>query len=160
MKIEIEKIKTTMIENGIDDATVEAVITQLEAEAALAETQDESVPDENEAPTDDDLTDNSEDLPKIKYEHVIILNDKEGYLKDKEIAGWVVQQEENADAGMILGKMKDAAKDQNETAKKKTAQITSMEDMFDGLKPKWLKNKNIRIKTKDLTRVIISNGKF
>ena len=118
------------------------------------------MPDENEAPTDDDLTDNSEDLPKIKYEHVIILNDKEGYLKDKEIAGWVVQQEENADAGMILGKMKDAAKDQNETAKKKTAQITSMEDMFDGLKPKWLKNKNIKIKTKDLTRVIISNGKF
>jgi hypothetical protein len=159
MKIELEKIKTTMIENGIDETTVEAVMTQLEAEAELSETQEESTETE-ETDTNEDLTDNSEDLPKVKYEYVIILNDKEGYLKDKEIAGWVVQQEENADAGMILGKMKDAAKDQNETAKKKTSRITSMEDMFDGLKPKWLKSKNIRIKTKDLTRVIISNGSF
>ena len=162
MKIELEKIKTTMIENGIDDVTVEAVITQLEAEAALADTQGDEDTDttSEESPTNDDLTDNSEDLPKVKYEYVIILNDKDGHLKDKELAGWVVQQEENADAGTILGKLKDAAKDQNETARKKTARITSLEDLFDGLKSKWLKGRNIKIKTKDLTRVIVSSGKF
>ena len=99
-------------------------------------------------------------MPKVKFEHVIILNDKEGYLKDKEIAGWVVQQEENADAGLVLSKLKDAAKDQNETAKKKSNQITTLEELFDGLKAKWLKSKNIKIKTKDLTRVIITNGRF
>ena len=155
MKIEIEKIKTTMLENNIDEAVVNAVIEQLEAEAA-----EEIQPEVEEQLTNEDLTDNSEDLPKVKYEYVIILNDKEGHLKDKEIAGWVVQQEENADAGLILHKLKEAAKDQNESAKRKKNAITSLEDLFDGLKAKFLKAKYIKIKTKDLTRVIVSNGKF
>ena len=155
MKIEIEKIKTTMLENNIDKNVVDAVIAQLEEEATK-----EIQPETEEQPTNEDITDNSEDLPKVKFEYVIILNDKEGHLKDKEIAGWVVQQEENADAGLILSKMKDAAKDQNESAKRKKNTITSLVDMFDGLKSKFLKPKNIKIKTKDLTRVIISSGKF
>jgi hypothetical protein len=155
MKIEIEKIKTTMLENNIDEAVVDAVIAQLEAEAA-----EEIQPEVEEQPTNEDLTDNSEDLPKVKYEYVIILNDKEGHLTDKEIAGWVVQQEENADAGLVLHKLKEAAKDQNEKAKRKKNAITTLEDLFDGLKSKFLKSKNIKIKTKDLTRVIVSNGKF
>ena len=144
-----------MLENNIDEEVVDAVIAQLEAETA-----DEVQPEVEEQPTNEDLTDNSEDLPKIAYEHVIILNDKEGYLKDKEIAGWVVQQAQNADAGLILHKMKEAAKDQNEKAKRKKNAITTLEDLFDGLKSKFLKSKNIKIKTKDLTRCIITNGKF
>ena len=155
MKIELEKIKTTMLENNIDEVVVDAVIAQLEAEAV-----EEVQPEVEEQPTNEDLTDNSEDLPKVKYEYVIILNDKEGHLKDKEIAGWVVQQEENADAGLVLHKLKEAAKDQNEKAKRKKNAITTLEDLFGGLKSKSLKSKNIKIKTKDLTRVIISNGKF
>ncbi len=156
MKIELEKIKAVMVENGLDEAVIEAIMKQLEEEAT-EEIQPEAVDDQ---PTNEDLTDNSEDLPKVKYEYVIILNDKEGYLKDKEIAGWVVQQEENADAGLVLQKLKDAAKDQNEKAKKKKNAITTLEDLFDGLKAKFLKSKYIKIKTKDLTRVIVSNGKF
>ena len=155
MKIEIEKIKTTMLENGIDEETVNAVIQQLEEEAA-----EEIQPEIEDTPTNEDLTDNSGNLPKVKYEYVIILNDKEGHLKDKEIAGWVIQQEENADAGLILSKLKDAAKDQNAGAKRKKHAITTLVDLFDGLKSKWIKGKNIKIKTKDLTRVIVSDGKF
>lgn len=154
MKIELEKIKTTIIENGVDEAVAEAIITQLEAEAALEEGQLEV---EEETPTNEDLTDNSEDLPKVKFEYVIILNDKEGHLKDKEIAGWVVQQEENTDAALILSKLKDSAREQNESAKRKKNKITTLTDIFDGLKSKFLKSKNIKIKTKDLTRVIIVN---
>ena len=157
MKIEIEKIRTAMQENNIDQPTIDAVIEKLEAEAALEESQQPEEVEEDPTP-DADVDDN--DLPKVKYEYVIILNDKEGYLKDKEIAGWVVQQEENADAGLILSKMKDATKEQNESAKRKKNTITTLVDMFDGLKSKFLKSKNIKIKTKDLTRVIISNGKF
>lgn len=156
MKIELEKIKTVMVENGLDEAVIEAIMKQLEEEA-VEEIQPEVVDDQ---PTNEDLTDNSEDLPKVKYEYVIILNDKEDYLKDKEIAGWVVQQEENADAGLVLHKLKEAARDQNEKAKRKKNAITSLEDLFDGLKAKFLKSKYIKIKTKDLTRVIVSNGKF
>ena len=64
------------------------------------------------------------------------------------------------DAGLVLSRMKDLAGEQNEYVKKKTNRITSLEDMFDGLKPKTLKKKNIKIITKDLTRVIVSDGKF
>lgn len=157
MKIEIEKIRTAMEENSIDQPTIDAVIEKLEAEASLEEVQQDVEEDDTTVPVDAADTD---DLPKVKYEYVIVLNDKDGHLKDKEIAGWVVQQEENADAGLILSKMKDAVKEQNETAKRKKNTITSLVDMFDGLKSKFLKSKNIKIKTKDLTRVIISNGKF
>ena len=103
MKIELEKIETAMSENGIDEAVIAAVITQLKSE--IEEEIQQKVDEEN--PTNEDLTDNSEDLPRIKWETVIILNDKNGYLKDKEIAGWVVNQEEGADAGLILSKLKD-----------------------------------------------------
>ena len=156
MKIELEKIKTAIIENGVDETVAEAIITQLEAEATLNENQ----PEVEEEPTNEDLTDNSEDLPKVKFEYVIILNDKEGHLKDKEIAGWIVQQEENTDAVQILPKLKDAAKEQNESAKRKKNKIISLMDLFDGLKSKFTKSRNIKIKTKDLTRCIISDGKF
>ena len=156
MKIELEKIETAMSENGIDEAVIAAVITQLKSEMA----EEELEPEVEDTPTNEDLTDNSEDLPKVKYEYVIVLNDKEGFLKDKEIAGWVVQQEENADAGLIVSKISGAVKDQNAGAKRKKHSMTNLTEAFESLKPKWLKSKNIKIKTKDLTRVILSDGKL
>lgn len=156
MNIEIEKLETVMTENGIDETVIAAVIAQLKSE--IEEDVQPEVEEEN--PTNDDLTDNSEDLPKVKFEYVIVLNDKEGHLKDREIAGWVVQQEENADAGLIISRIGTAVKDQNAGAKKKTNEIKDLVSAFESLKPKWLKSKNIKIKTKDLTRVIVSNGKL
>ena len=156
MIIELKKIKDVMLENNIEETVADAVIAQLEEEV-IEEVQPEAVVEE---PTNDELTDNTEDLPKTKWEYVIILADKEGYLKDKEIAGWIVQQEENADAATILSKLKDAAKEQNENAKRKKNSITSLVDLFDGLKSKFLRDKYVKIKTKDLTRCIISSGKF
>ena len=69
MKIELEKIESAMSENGIDEAVIEAVITQLKSEMAEEELQPEV---ENETPTNEDLTDNSEDLPKTKWEYVVV----------------------------------------------------------------------------------------
>ncbi len=156
MKIELKKIETAMSENGIDEAIIAAVITQLKSEIEEEEIQ----PEVEDAPTNEDLTDNSEDLPKIKYEYVIVLDDKNGYLKDKEIAGWVVQQEENADAGLIVSRISDAVKDQNAGAKRKKHSMTTLTEAFESLKSKFLSKKKIKIKTKDLTRVIISDGKL
>jgi 2-C-methyl-D-erythritol 4-phosphate cytidylyltransferase len=156
MKIELEKIETAMSENGVDEAIIAAVITQLKSEI-----EEELQPEiEDETPTNDDLTDGSEDLPKVKYEYIIVLNDKEGFLKDKEIAGWVVQQEENADAGLIVSKISDAVKDQNAGAKRKKHSMTNLTEAFESLKSKWLTPKKLKIKTKELTRVIISDGKL
>ena len=72
----------------------------------------------------------------------------------------MVQQEADADAGLILGKLKDAAKSQNEAAKRKHHVMTDLVELFEGLKAKFVKEKKIRIKTKELTRVLITNGKF
>lgn len=156
MKIELEKIETAMSENGIDEAVIAAVITQLKSEL-----EEEVQPEvEIDTPTNEDLTDNSEDLPKVKYEYVIILNDTDGYLKNKEIAGWVVQQEENADAGLVVSRLSDAVKDQNAGAKRKKHSMTNLTEAFESLKSKWLTPKKLKIKTKDLTRVIISDGKL
>jgi hypothetical protein len=157
MKIELEKIEAAMAENGIDETTIETIITQLKSEIAEEEIQSEVGED---SPTNGDLTDNSEDLPKIKWEYVVVLADKEGYLKDKEIAAWVVQQEENADAGLIISRISDAVKDQNAGAKRKKHSITNLTEAFESLKSKFLSKKKIKIKTKDLTRVIVSDGKL
>ncbi len=156
MNIPIEEVESTLLEKHFDPVKVQEVIRDLTkiAEELASEKENEiaEVIDEDGLPADA----GADGLPKIKWEYVIVLNDKENYLKDKEIAGWVVQQEENADAGLIVSKLTDAAKDQNESAKRKKNQLGTLEDIFDGLKTKFLKSKKLRIKTKDLTRVIIA----
>ena len=159
MRIEIEEVESVLLEKKFDPVKVQEVIRELQeiAEEVAAEVVP---PTEN---IDDDglpVDIGGDGLPKKKFEYVILLNDKEGYLTDKEIAGWVVQQEENADAGLILSKLSDAAKDQNESAKRKKNTITDLDGVFSGLKSKFTKDKGIKIKTKDLTRVIITNGKL
>ena len=154
MNIPIEEVEATLLEKHFDPVKVQEVIRDLEkiAEELAAEKEPAEVVDQDGLPADV----GADGLPKIKWEYVIVLNDKENYLKDKEIAGWVVQQEENADAGLVLSKLTDAAKDQNESAKRKKNALGTLEDIFDGLKTKFIKPKKIRIKTKDLTRVIIA----
>ena len=156
MNIAIEEVESVLLEKKFEPAKVQEVIRELEEIAAELQAEKEKeaaeVVDADGLPADV----GADGLPKTKWEYVIVLNDKDDYLKGKEIAGWVVQQEENADAGLILSKMTDAAKEQNERAKRKKNKLTSLTDLFDGLKAKFLKPKKIRIKTKDLTRVIIA----
>lgn len=142
MKVSIEEVEAKLLENKIEATKVAAIVRQLE-----------EVVEELKAEKDTET-------PKTKWEFVIILNDKEGYLDGKEIGGWVVQQERDADANLILSKITDAVRTQNETAKRKRNFITDLTNAFEYLKPKFLKEKKIRIKTKDLSRVLITNGKL
>lgn len=159
MNVAIEEVEAVLLEKKFDPVKVQEVIHDLEEIAQ--ELQAEKEKEAGEALDADGLPADvgADGLPRTKWEYVIVLNDKDNLLKDKEIAGWVVQQEENADAGLILSKMEDAAKEQNERAKRKKGRLVSLEDLFDGLKSKFLKPKKIRVKTKDLTRVIIAAGK-
>ena len=60
----------------------------------------------------------------------------------------------------MLSKLADAAKTQNDSGKrKKKSRIEGFKDLFTALKPKWLKEKGIRIKTKYPVRVLTVNGK-
>jgi len=140
-KVGIEEVEAKLLENKIDAIKVAQIVKQLE-----------EVVEELKAEKDT--------TPKPKWEYVIVLNDTDGLLTGKEIAGWVVQQEQDADAGLVLSKLREAAKACNEAAKRKKNYITDLVSLFESLKPKWTKEKKIKIKTKELTRVLITNGKF
>jgi hypothetical protein len=143
MKVAIENIESVLLERKIEPAKVQEIIRDLEQ--ALEEEKAE-----REANAD----------PKQKWEHVIVLHDKDGLLNEKEIAGWVVQQAEGEDANTILARLSDAAKDQNESAKRKKSNIVDLVGLFESLKSKFTKEKKVRIKTSELTRVIITDGKL
>jgi hypothetical protein len=143
MNVSIEEVEAKMLELKIDPTKVSQVITELEKVA-------EEIKEERAATAG----------PKQKWEFVIVLDDKEGLLTGKEIAGWVVQQPTDGDSNLILSKLADAAKAQNEVTKKKANIINDLTSLFGHLKSKFTKEKNVRIKTKELTRVIITNGKL
>lgn len=142
-KISIEEVEAKMLELKVDPIKVQQVVTELEKVV-------EELAEERKM----------EAGPKQKWEFVIVLNDKEGLLKGKEIGGWVVQQPTDGDSNLILSKLADAAKAQNEVTKKKANRIDDLTSLFEHLKSKFTKEKKVRIKTKELTRVIITEGKL
>jgi hypothetical protein len=141
MKIDISEVESVMLQNKIDAIKVQAVINDLNQVVI-------------------ELKNDKDDVKKSRWEHIVILKDEDNVLAGKEFSAWVVQQEEGEDAGTVLSRLVDAAKAQNERAKQKRAFLTTMSELFEGLKSKFVKEKKLRIKTKELTRVIVTNGKF
>ena len=142
-KVALDEVEAKLLEHKVESDKVQEIISELEK--VVQELKEERQAEAGE---------------KQKMEYVIVLHDKEGLLKDKEIAGWVVQQEENEDPNLILSKLTDAAKNQNEATTKKKNFITDLKSLFEGLKSKFTKEKKVKIKTKELTRVIIVDGKL
>jgi hypothetical protein len=140
-KVSLEQIEATLLERKIDQPTVSAIIKDL-AQAIEEDKEDKA----------------NENGPKAKWEHLIVLNDPDGLIKT-DMTGWVIVQQDGQDAGLALGKLTDAAKSQNEGAKRKKTLITSFGELFQALKPKNLKEKQLKIKTKEAVRVLIVNGK-
>jgi hypothetical protein len=136
-KISLDEVESTLLRQKIEPAKVSAIIQDLKQVI-------------EEVANDKDAT------PKQKWEHLIVLNDTSKEFKGKELTGWVVQQIEGDDAGLVFSKLQDAAKNQNEGATKKKNLIQSTADIFAHVKSKFLKEKNIRIKTKEPVRVLIA----
>ncbi len=141
MNISLDEVESVLLQRKVPNATeilkdLEQVLEELKAEKEA----------------------NKEEKPK--YEFIVILNDPNGELKDKKvedtITAFVVQQEEGEDATLVFSKIEDAARAQNETAKTKKSRLQSMRDIFDGLKSKFLKEKKLKIKTKEPVRVLLS----
>ena len=93
-----------------------------------------------------------------KWEHIIFVNDPDNKV-GTEMTGWVVKQLEGQDSGLITGTLTDAAKTFNESSKKKKNLIKSFGELFAYLKPKFLKEKGLKIATKEAVRIIPVNGK-
>lgn len=141
MKVSLENVEAILLERKIEPPKVKEILRDLE-KAAEEEKAD------NAATTG----------PKAKWEHVIVINDPEGKLKD-DFTGWVVVQQEGQDTGLVLSKLTDAAKTQNDAAKRKKSLLQNFGEIFQGLKSKFLKEKGLKIKTKEAVRVLTVNGK-
>ena len=140
MKIDIEQIEATLLERKIELPKVKEIIKDL-IQAA-----------------EEEKADKSSDGPKPKWEHIIVINDPENKL-GTEYTGWVVIQKEGQDAGLVLSKLRDSLKEHNESCKKKKNILQNFGELFQALKPKFLKDKGLKIKTKEAVRVLTVNGK-
>ena len=142
-KVDIENVEMILLERKVDSVKVAEIIKDLTqaVEEEKAERQEGAE-------------------PKLKWEHLIILDDPEKKLAGVDFVGWVVKQKEGTDAGLVLSKLTDAAKTQNDSGKrKKKTRIEGFKDLFAALKPKWLKDKGIKVCTKTAVRVLTVNGK-
>lgn len=141
MKVSIEQIEATLLERKIEPPKVQEIIKDLE-QAANEEKEERA----------------ANAGPKPKWEHIIFINDPDNKV-GTEMTGWVVKQQEGQDAGLITGKLTDAAKTFNESSKKKKNLIKSFGELFAYMKPKFLKEKGLKIATKEAVRIIPVNGK-
>ena len=142
MKVDIEQVEATLLERKVEPVKVLEIIKDL-----------------TQAVEEDKAENKKQTGPTQKWEFIVVLNDPDGKLAKEEFTGWVVQQKSGQDAGLILSKLSDAAKASNDAAKRKKTLLKSYIDVFEALKPKWAKEKGLRIKTKEAVRVISVNGK-
>jgi len=141
MKVSLENVEAILLERKMEPPKVQEIIRDLQKAA------------------EEEAADNAATSgPKAKWEHVIVLNDPDGKISG-EFTGWVVVQQEGQDTGLVLSKLQDAAKNQNESAKRKKSLITNFGELFQALKSKFLKEKGLKIKTKESVRVLTVNGK-
>ena len=142
-KVALEEVESVLLQHKVEDAT--AIINDLQ-----------KIIEELKAERD------SEKEDKPKWEFVVIINDPSGELKaqkkDEVLTAYVVQQEDGEDAATIFSKLKDAATAQNEAAKRKKSRLDNLRDVFDGLKSKFLKEKKVKIKTKESVRILLTDG--
>lgn len=141
MNIPLEEVESLLLQKKLDPSKVQEIVKDLEKIA-------EEIKEDRK----------SNAAPKEKFEYVIILNDVNDELKGKELTGWCVQQRSSQDSGLIISKLSDAAKSQNEAAKRKKNIIKTFGDLFECLKSKFAKEKGLRIKTKIPARVLVVNG--
>jgi hypothetical protein len=138
-KVALEEVESVLLQHKVQDT--QGIISDLM-----------KVIEELKADRDSD--------PKPKWEHIIVLHDPDNKLAGQELTGWVVQQEEGQDAGAILSKIADSVKTANDSAKKKKLVIKTLVDAFKYLKPKFVKEKKLKLKTKEEVRVLLSNGEL
>lgn len=160
MKISIDEVEAVLLQKKIEPAKVAEIIRELEGivEEVAAEDAKETGSEVEEDGLPADV--GADATPKEKMEYLIVVNDPDNVLDGAELMGWVVQQKADEDAGTVLARLCDAAKDQNEGAKRKKSALTDMIQVFEGLKGKFLKSRKLRVKTKEAVRVLVTDGKI
>ena len=146
MKLTLEEIQEVLTKKVQNTSIVEAIIKDLEK--IVEDKIEESEGDK---------------LPKVKNEYAIVLIDEADEYKSMAFIGYVVKYKEGDDASLILSKLTNGGRANNETAKGSKFPLKSITDIFEFLKPKFLKlteTGKISILSKVPVRVIISNNKM
>ncbi|NBQ47976.1 MAG: hypothetical protein EBU33_05925 [Sphingobacteriia bacterium] len=99
-------------------------------------------------------------LPSQKNEFGVIIFDKNGVLKGQDFVAAVYTIPQGEDHDNVLRKISEAARDQNEAAKRKKHTIESMGEACESVKRKFIKQKNVNIKSKAPVRVLVSDNKL
>jgi hypothetical protein len=102
----------------------------------------------------------AEKLPTQKNEYGVILFDADGVVAGKEFSAAVYQIPQGDDHGLVLGKISQAAREQVAAAKRKKYPINTMGEATSSIKRKFIKDKNVNLKTKNPVRVLISDNKL
>lgn len=140
MKIDLDTVKSALLEAKIDKDKINLITRNLEVMA-------EEEKSEREA----------EKGPKAKNEFLVVLPIFDETMKPEDYTAYVVTQKENEDAGLLLSRISDAARLFNETKKGKKNPFVSLVDVFGHIKRKFVKDVpgGINIKTKEPVRVIV-----
>jgi hypothetical protein len=143
MKIDIEEVISALQVAKIDKTQQGTVLNYLQDVAKEIEAQKQA-----------------EKLPNKKNEWGVILFSNVEGLKDDNFTAAIYQIPVGADHGLVLGKVSQAARDQVLAAKRKKYPISTMGEAVVNVKRKFLKEKNVNIKTKQTVRVLVSNNQL
>lgn len=137
MSLKIEDVEKVLRDQKLDVAVIKKVVNELEA-----------VEEENKA-------ERGSGVPKQKNQFVIVVKGDES-MKDKGLAGWVVQIPEGDDVAQTLPRLKRAAVATVNAQKRKKRAITTVADAMQYSKRAFTKAENINVKTKEYVQVVIS----
>jgi hypothetical protein len=143
MKIDIETVYQVLGECKVPKEQADKVINNLQAVAEEEKQEKESLK-----------------TPKAKWEFGVVLYDANNELDGKEFTASIYQIKDGEDHNLVLPKLCEAAKIQNEMAKRKKHLLDTIGNIFSSLKSKFAKEKGVRIKTKEPVRVLVSNNKI
>jgi len=140
MKIDINELPSVLKENGVEQEKIKSIL--LAAEQLAAVLKEEAAAEK--APED-----------KKKNEFVVAMYEHD--LKAEQPLAYVLTQKEGEDAGLILSRLSDAAREFNNTKKGKKRPILDFGEVFSSLKRKFVKMVagGINIKTHEQVRVLV-----
>jgi hypothetical protein len=136
-KIEIDELQNLLIQAGVDQKTRSTIVK--EAEELAAEKKAEK-------------SENKE--PKKKNEFVVIIRGDDEVEKAVQSA-FVLQVPEGTADSTVIDRMLKAAKNQNNSAKRKKTFLSTWRDFFSFSKRKFTKEVDIQIKSKNAVPVYV-----
>jgi hypothetical protein len=130
-KVDIELVQKVLKDNGVEVRLAASILNQIREAAA-----EDAV--EREKPA--------------KKQHLVLVSEPEGGLP-KDLVGWVVQILEDDDPREVAEKIADTASTFNSSPKGQRLPLTSFGDACQSLPAKFLKEKNVWMKTREPVRV-------